>query len=129
MGPRRGFPVIAYLDSSVVLARVFDEEPRPSVHAESVLTSELTIVEVARRLIHRGFTDDPWTDATEALATIELLAVGPEVIARASTLPVRHLKSLDALHVASALLVGADIVITGDRQMARACAELGLAVA
>ena len=129
MGPRRGLPVIAYVDSSVVLALVFDEEPRSSVHAETVLTSELTIVEVARRLIHRGFTDDPWTDATEALANIELLAAGPAVIARASTLPVRHLKSLDALHVASALTAGADIVITRDRQMARACAELGLAVA
>jgi predicted nucleic acid-binding protein len=44
-------------------------------------------------------------------------------------LPVRFLKTLDSLHVASALLVGADVVITEDRQMARACAELGLAVA
>lgn len=121
--------MIAYVDSSVVLALVFEEESRPSVRAESVITSELTVVEVARRMIHRSFTDDPWTEATEALAAIELLAIGPEVIARASTLNVRHLKSLDALHVASALTAGADVIVTQDRQMRRACQELGLAVA
>lgn len=120
--------MITYVDSSIVLALAFDEEPRPSVNAESVLTSEITIFEVARRMIHRGFTDDPWTDATEALTNIEFLAIGPEVIARTSTLKVRHLKSLNALHVASVLTAGADIVVTQDRQMRRACQDLGLAV-
>jgi predicted nucleic acid-binding protein len=42
---------------------------------------------------------------------------------------VRHLRSLDALHIASALSARVDLIVTLDHQMQRACTELGLAVA
>lgn len=46
-----------------------------------------------------------------------------------ASLLVRFLRSLDAIHVASALTIQADIVLTNDRQMRQACEELGLAIA
>ena len=36
---------------------------------------------------------------------------------------------VDAIHVATALLLQADLVLTADREMAAACVEVGLAVA
>ncbi len=129
MGPWRGLPVITYVDSSAVLARVFEEDPQVSLEGHSTVTSELTVVEVARRMLHKGFPGDPWIEVNGALANIALLAIDPVIIAQAATLPVRHLRSLDALHIASALSARVDLVVTLDRQMQRACTELGLAVA
>ena len=41
----------------------------------------------------------------------------------------RPLRSLDAIHLASALLLEADVVLTYDKRLAAACIEGGLAVA
>lgn len=75
-------------------------------------------------------TDDVLPRRVElALSDVDLLTLGPTTMRVASRLPVRHLKFLDAIHVASALITRCDVVLTRDRQLARACEELGLAVA
>jgi len=64
-----------------------------------------------------------------AMIDVDSLVPSNAVLQSAATLPVRFLKSLDAIHVASALAIQPDIVLTNDRQMQRSCEELGLAVA
>ena len=64
-----------------------------------------------------------------SLGGVRPVDVTAEVLHIAGTLPVVLLRALDAVHVASALLSEATVVVTRDRQMARACSQLGLAVA
>lgn len=89
----------------------------------------MTKVEVARTMRRDEVAADIDQRVTESLLGIDAVPVSDLVVATASRLPVRHLKSLDAIHVASALITRCDVVLTRDRQMARACEELGLQVA
>ena len=121
----------AYVDSSVVLGDILDEQPvlsKLTVRAE-VATSHITSLEIARTL-RRDLKDADLTFiSSQILASIDLLSLSSEVLEAAASLPVRFLRSLDAIHLASALLVEADVVLTRDRQMRRACDELGIRVA
>lgn len=123
-----------YADSSVLVERALavanaDDRVGMSEATDTLVTSELTVVEMWR-VLHRFGLDDAMPRRVDlALADVDLLNLGPTTLSVAARLPVRHLKSLDAIHVASALLTHCDVVLTRDRQMARACEELGLAVA
>ncbi len=64
-----------------------------------------------------------------AALPVQYIALGDAVLRSVASLLVRFLRSLDAIHVASALTIQADIVLTNDRQMRQACEELGLAIA
>ena len=126
----------AYCDTSVLADLLLD--PRSS-HATreylttwqvrgSVSTSRLTMVELGRLAMRdRGIS--PATHLNISTLPVEFIAIGESVLRSAASLPIRFLKSLDAIHLASALLAKADVVLTRDRQMQRACEELGLAVA
>lgn len=121
----------AYVDSSVVLSDILDEQPVLSKLTEraDVATSHITSLEIARTL-RRDLKDAELTFiSSQILASIDQLNLSSEVLEVAASLPVRFLRSLDSIHLASALLVEADVVLTNDRQMQRACEELGLAVA
>ena len=123
--------MLAYLDSSLILDDAFDEQP---VLAElfqrvQVATSQISSVEIARTLRRETPDSDLTNLSAELLRGIDLVYVSLDVLETAAALPVRFLRALDAIHVASALLVRADVVLTRDRQMQRACEELGLAVA
>lgn len=123
-----------YADSSVLVERALavanaDERVGMSEATDSLVTSELTVVEIWR-VLHRLGPDDALPRRVDlALSDVDLLTLGPTTLSVAARLPVKHLKSLDAIHVASALITRCDVVLTRDRQMARACEELGLAVA
>ncbi len=127
--------MIGYLDSSTIVERALTiargdaENLAGDVAADRLISSEIALVEVSRVLTRIAPDQNVDAIVASALASVELVALASMTLVIAARLPVRFLKTLDSLHVASALLVGADIVITGDRQMARACAELGLAVA
>ncbi len=127
--------MIGYIDSSTIvdravgIARGEAANLAGDVAADRLVSSAITIVEVSRVLTRIAPDPDVEDIVTSALASVELVALASVTLVVAARLPVRFLKTLDSLHVASALLVGADVVITEDRQMARACAELGLAVA
>ena len=81
------------------------------------------------RLAMRESTSSTASSLNVTALPLEFMAVSDSVLRRAASLPIPFLKSLDAIHIASALLVRADVVLTRDRQMQRACEELGLAVA
>ncbi|MFM8515876.1 MAG: type II toxin-antitoxin system VapC family toxin [Actinomycetota bacterium] len=127
--------MIGYIDSSMIVERAIGisrgeaADLTGGVAAERLVSSALTVVEVSRVLTRVAPDQDVEDIVASALASVELVALASVTLVMAARLPVRFLKTLDSLHVASALLVGADVVMTGDRQMARACQDLGLAVA
>jgi len=127
--------LIGYIDSSMIVERAIGisrgeaADLTGGVATERLVSSALTVVEVSRVLTRVAPDQDVEDIVASALASVELVALASVTLVMAARLPVRFLKTLDSLHVASALLVGADVVMTGDRQMARACQDLGLAVA
>lgn len=69
--------------------------------------------------------------AARALSRIELLPLGDHVISTAAFLDPPALRTLDALHVATALSLGDELtaVVTYDTRMQEAAAALGMPVA
>jgi predicted nucleic acid-binding protein len=121
---------LAYVDSSVVLSDILEERPvlAELMQRADVATSHITSVEVARTLRRDLKEVDLAFISSQLLAGIDLLNPSAVVLETAAFLPVCFLRALDAIHLASALLMQADMVLTNDRQMQHACEELGLAV-
>ena len=111
--------MVAYLDSSVVLRHVLlgEELIRHALAFPRVVSSELIEIE-CRRVLHRcrlaGELDDQTLAAAHqrldaVLAGIDLLEMSTQIKRRAmEPFPV-HVRTLDALHVATALAVGEDV--------------------
>lgn len=123
----------AYLDSSELVHRaeaILNGHPWtvPLDTVAHLVTSQVSAVELSRVLFRSQDPARVRTLVASTLTTVDAVATSPAVLALAASLPVRHLKSLDAIHVASALITRCDVVLTRDRQMARACTELGLSV-
>jgi uncharacterized protein len=104
------------------LERAFTYQER----GESLISSVLTAVEIDRVLWRHGAVDNLITPAM--LRGIDLLSITPQVVDVARGIPAQFLKTLDALHLATAIISHCDAVITLDRQFARACQEVGLTV-
>lgn len=124
--------MIGYLDSSMVVDRAMviangEDSDRPNEpRVDRLLSSELTVVELHRVLRRMGHDRDIDALVLSALGSVEVLSLASPTIQLAARLPVQFLKSLDAIHIASALLARCDVVLTRDRQMQRACAQLGI---
>ena len=133
----------AYLDSSVLLRHILlGEEPiRHALEFPRVVSSELIEIE-CRRVLHRcrlagELTDEALTVARErldeVLAGIDLLEVSRQIKQRAmAPFPV-NVRTLDALHVATALMVGEDAggvaLFSHDEGMNRCARSLGITAA
>lgn len=127
-----------YLDSSAIVRLLVDGEScrdelldflRPRV-GDPVVTSVIGYVEVCRVLIRLGVDAAQQRQAVAALADFKLIAVTDEVRRAAATMPGKALRSLDALHVASAQQLGAllDVLVTYDHRMIDAARAQGLPV-
>ncbi|MCY4375989.1 MAG: type II toxin-antitoxin system VapC family toxin [Spirochaetaceae bacterium] len=132
--------MVAYLDSSVLLRHILlGEEPiRHALGFPRVVSSELLEIE-CRRVLHRcrlagELTDEALTVARErldeVLAGIDLLEMSRQIKQRAmDPFPV-NVRTLDALHVATALLVGEDAggvaLFSHDEGMNRCARSLGI---
>jgi predicted nucleic acid-binding protein len=124
-----------YLDSSALVKLVLPEAESARL-AEGVqewrncVTSELATVEVMRAV--RRASADPRVEqrALEVLAGVSLLRMDSDVLARAARLEPRTLRSLDALHLASALSLQADLraMVIYDAGLAVAARGCGLEV-
>ena len=133
----------AYLDSSVLLRHILlGEEPiRHALEFPRVVSSELIEIE-CRRVLHRcrlagELTDEALTVARErldeVLAGIDLLEMSRQIKQRAmAPFPV-NVRTLDALHVATALMVGEDAggvaLFSHDEGMNRCARSLGITAA
>ncbi|WP_026821053.1 type II toxin-antitoxin system VapC family toxin [Arthrobacter castelli] len=120
-----------YVDTSA-LAKLVMAEPeteslrnylRQATH-EPTASSELTLVELRRAAVRRG--QDTAELAEQVLARVDTCPLYREVVDRASSLDPSVLRTLDALHVATALELRASAVVTYDRRMLEACVSHGL---
>jgi predicted nucleic acid-binding protein len=91
-------------------------------------TSQLALVEVTRatRLLNPGRKAE--SEAVRLLASCVLIEVTEPLLRIAARLASAHVKSLDAVHLASAQLVEPDEVITYDRRLGMAAHATGLPV-
>ncbi len=119
---------LVYLDSSALVKLVVHEAESEALRTwiashPAAVTSALAVTEVRRAVSRlsprRGLSDR----ARLVLDGVALLAVDQDVLERAARLAPRELRTLDAIHVASALSLGADLlafVSYDDRQRAAA---------
>ncbi|MSO27473.1 MAG: PIN domain-containing protein [Candidatus Nanopelagicales bacterium] len=133
---------IVYCDSSVLLKRTGEEIDSEEVTAliaslaengATLITSELARVEIRLAFIRdKALTGRTVLADEQLLSTlggVMLVDLNTDVLAVASQIEAAHLGTLDALHLATALLSGADVLLTRDAQLSRACQEVGMAVA
>ncbi|MBI3430509.1 MAG: type II toxin-antitoxin system VapC family toxin [Actinobacteria bacterium] len=121
-----------YLDSSAILKLIFQEnESGALVRAirNQSATSSISRIEVVR--IVQRTNPESLSFAKAELSKLISVPISEAVINIAESFAgMATLRSLDAVHVASALLLGNSIegLITYDTQMARNARELGLVV-
>ncbi|ODU01653.1 MAG: hypothetical protein ABS81_20085 [Pseudonocardia sp. SCN 72-86] len=121
-----------YVDTSVVLKLVVREEESADVDRRltdaDMVCSALLLVEARRALARRAPDRLPRLDL--ALSRISLVDVSAAVVESAGRLPDPMLRSLDAIHLATALMVRDDLdaVVTYDDRFAAAATTHGLAV-
>lgn len=123
-----------YLDTSALLKLIKPEPGSDAMAAylsdrTELVSSTLLAVE-ARRGILRGVPELlPRLDIL--LTRVDYVAVSDPVIESASRLPDPHLRSLDAIHLATALLIREDVevLLTYDERLAAAAKTYGIPTA
>ncbi|MGH9380763.1 MAG: type II toxin-antitoxin system VapC family toxin [Thermoanaerobaculia bacterium] len=138
--------MIVYAESSAVLSWLLGEAEGEAVRqvlatAEAVVTSELTLIEGERCLIRArivdGLSEAASTERRDRLertaAHWTLLTIGPEVVERArAAFPVEPIRTLDALHLATAITAGpavSDLVVLSlDGRIRTNATKLGFSV-
>ena len=118
-----------YVDSSALLKRVFAEPEsakliqtlQDELRRDSVLlTSSLSWVEVSRAVLSTAVQSDGLDpdEVTEiALSGLREKPINPDVIGVARRLAPRTLRSLDAIHLASALMLNATVMVAYDTRL------------
>ncbi|MEM6795965.1 MAG: PIN domain-containing protein [Acidobacteriota bacterium] len=94
-----------YLDTSVALAQLLSEDRRPprSLWREDLVSSRLLQYELWTRLNARGLSRSHRFSALDLTSRVAFLELNPQVLQRAlEPFPVQ-VRTLDALHLASAL--------------------------
>jgi len=123
---------LAYVDASAIVKLVVDEVGSPGmirwyVESERVASSRIGIIEARRAAARRPH--DP-AHLVQVLAGFEILEVDARVMELASTVGPPGLRTLDAIHLASAsdLIPEIDAFVTYDDRLAAAARALGLPV-
>ena len=119
-----------YLDSSALTKLVIDEPESSSLQTvlqgRRLMTSRVAVVEVSKSVAR----SNPIADPSKIFALVTLLELDAEVASVAATTGGAGLRALDAIHVATALLVGAELesFITYDTRQSGAASAAGLHV-
>jgi len=123
-----------YIDASAALKLVV-EEPESwaladALAGDQLISSEICRVELARALLRLGLGQGAERLVRGVVERIELLRLDDQILDRAGELGPNDLRTLDAIHLASALAIGRelDAVVTYDRRLAAAAEEAGFAV-
>jgi predicted nucleic acid-binding protein len=120
---------LVYLDSSA-LVKLVVTEPESTALMELLrarpdrVSSALALTEVPRALRRAGFGTRERRRARELLARVALVDTDRRILAAAAALDPPALRTLDAIHLATALAVREDLaaLVTYDRRL-RAAAE------
>ncbi len=124
---------VTYIDSSAIVKLVV-AEPESKVlrrylaRRQPLVSSALARIEVARALMPSG--PEAVARGEDALRRIQLLRLNDRVLTEAGRLQPAELRSLDAIHLASAGQLGASVrqIVTYDERMASAARAAGLKV-
>jgi predicted nucleic acid-binding protein len=127
--------VALYLDTSAAVKLVQEETGSDALrrwltaHPQTVLASSLILHTELLRVTRRG-RPDLLGKARDLLDHVVLLDAGWEVCERAGLLDPDGMRSLDALHLASALMLAEDLegIVTYDARLGDAARALGLKV-
>jgi hypothetical protein len=126
--------MILYVETSAA-AKLLVEEPASSrlaarlddaVGQDDAVLSSMILETELRRLAVR--VDLAQSAVTELLDRFDLLDIDRSLYREAGLLPGRHLRSLDAIHLAAALRLGADAMVSYDQRQADAADLVGLPV-
>jgi uncharacterized protein len=128
-----------YVDSSALLKRVIVEDESTELLSfldahyqqdDLLVTSSLGLVEVSRAVLARARTPIAAGDLIdEAMSGIDERPMTADVVSVARRVEPLILRSLDAMHLATAVVIDADVVVTYDDRLADACRRNSLAVA
>lgn len=125
---------VAYLDSSAVVKLVIPEGESKELldfvrQLDRAISSELTVIEVGRAA-SRANGEAGLNRAVEACRRIDLQPIDSHIIDRARRLQPAGLRSLDAIHLASALEPRvAPILVAYDNRLLEAAQDHSLTVA
>lgn len=121
-----------YVDTSALVKLVVLEAESDAVDRfltdADMVSSTLLIIEARRGTLRRAPAELPRLDLV--LSRVEMIEMSPAVVEAASRLPDPLLRSLDAIHLATALQIRSDVeaVLTYDERFAAAASAHGLTV-
>jgi len=124
-----------YLDSSAIARRLLAEPGWEAfddfIRASRVrVASELAVTEIRRAILRAGGSSDLRALADRAFDLIDLVPMTRAILQRAGELSPAALRTLDAIHLATAMEVGpVDAFVTYDNRLAEAARRHGLEVA
>jgi predicted nucleic acid-binding protein len=121
--------LIVYVETSAAAKLLVEEEAsaRLAEHLDALReapVSSLVLETELRRLAVR--IELPQTAVTALLERFDLLETDRSLYREAGLLPGHHLRSLDALHVAAAIRLNADVMLSYDRRQIAAAEAVGL---
>jgi predicted nucleic acid-binding protein len=123
---------VAYLDASAIVKLVVDEPGSVAMHrwfieTERAITSRLGVIETMRASTRRT-SDEAHRD--RVLGELDVVELDPTIARMAATLEPATLRTLDAIHLATAiaLLPDLDAFVTYDDRLAEAAHALHLPV-
>ena len=107
---------------STALERYLDDAPL-------LATSRIAVVEVSRATALANPSDEVRAETARLLASCMLVVVSAQLLSVARGLASADVRTLDAIHLASALSLVADELLAYDHRILRAAIEQGLTVA
>lgn len=120
-----------YLDSSAIVKLVVDEPESATLRRylrrrTPLVASALARAEVLRAVLLEG--DDGLSRARTVLSAVGLIRINDRILQAAGVLRPHDLRSLDAIHLATAQQLGSDLgrLVSYDERMLAAAQMLGL---
>lgn len=126
---------VVYLDASALVKLVVADEPEGAALAaflaeahSTEVSSEIAAVEVSRAARRRGA---PVARIDDVMARVALVELTPEIAAAASAVEPPTVRTLDAIHVATAASFGTrlECLVAYDERLLGVARALGLPVA
>jgi predicted nucleic acid-binding protein len=121
----------AYLDTSAAVKLVIVEAESAALRSwlcgRLLTSSTLLRVELLRAVRPHGTA--ALERAARLIQRLELIRIGRLILDRAAQLEPAHLRALDAIHLASAGLLSAAVLVSYDDRLTRAAVQRGLAIA
>jgi len=123
---------LAYADASALVKLILPESDSAAMHrwyveAERLITSRAGIIETERATRRRAYDED---QKNLILRDVEILEVDADIGRVAASIEPPTVRTLDAIHLASALALGPELeaFVTYDDRLADAARNVGLPV-